>query len=318
MTNFNFAPVSEGKQEKNEIPILLLNKGPDSTRVEEMKLVNLIPFELISRYSEAVVFGMLLDSSKTLLKTTAETLYEAMNSEIKDPGFSVSLLEIQKILHSIHFVDNENQQNLVWIGPDCVNLTGITREVLKNSPTSEETLYDTYASFVREFPHELSQRENSFFVGLYYEFINDPKTKVDLRWFSPKPEFFREMNDEKQFREYAFAMLKSKTWSFYIKKPQVMIGRSAVPNDHCYVWDLDVDLQTNKFVSKQHAIILYNFQKESFEIKCLSRKNEIKVNSKTLSYESDPMVLPNESLIEIGGERMHFLLPKGKKPKTVN
>ena len=73
-------------------------------------------------------------------------------------------------------------------------------------------------------------------------------------------------------------------------------------------WDIDVDLGPVKKVSKQHALILYNFQIGSFEIKNISKKFTIKVNGELMNYNEE-MPLLNKSVIVIGNQEFYFLLP---------
>ena len=52
-----------------------------------------------------------------------------------------------------------------------------------------------------------------------------------------------------------------------MQKPYCMIGRSVHPKElsskaRKYKWYVDVDLAHNLTVSRQHAIILYNFEQE--------------------------------------------------------
>ena len=73
---------------------------------------------------------------------------------------------------------------------------------------------------------------------------------------------------------------------------------------------MDLEIGSNKKISRQHAAILYNFEQERFEIKCLSKKYFIKVNGRILTHRSIPAHLYNKSLITVGSENFLFFLPK--------
>ncbi len=73
-------------------------------------------------------------------------------------------------------------------------------------------------------------------------------------------------------------------------------------------WYVDVDLGQNKKISKQHAILIYNFQTCSFEIKNLSKKSPIKVNGECLKFNEE-IPLSSKSVIVIGGHEFYFMLP---------
>jgi hypothetical protein len=73
-------------------------------------------------------------------------------------------------------------------------------------------------------------------------------------------------------------------------------------------WHVDVDLGQNRKISKQHALIAYNFQTCCFEIKNLSKKIPIKVNGEYITYKEE-MPLSSKSSIIIGNQEFYFLLP---------
>jgi hypothetical protein len=95
-----------------------------------------------------------------------------------------------------------------------------------------------------------------------------------------------------------------------MKKTYMVIGRKCQPYLSKFEWEVDVDIQGNDKVSKQHALVIYNFEKLAFEAICLSSKNPIRVNSKVLSSQDKPCVLYDDSRIEVAGQIFHFLLPQ--------
>jgi hypothetical protein len=133
------------------------------------------------------------------------------------------------------------------------------------------------------------------------------------------------MNSEND--ESGFAVLRGNNWSHCMKKLYCIIGRSPVKygvnitesqqqgNNQTPVsqyghtsWQVDVDLGQNRKISKQHALIVYNFQTSIFEIKNLSKKFPIKVNGEVVKYKED-MPLSSKSCISIGSQEFYFLLP---------
>lgn len=71
---------------------------------------------------------------------------------------------------------------------------------------------------------------------------------------------------------------------------------------------MDIDLGQSRKISKQHALIIYNFQTCTFEIKNLSKKLPIKVNGEVLGYNEE-LTLSNKSFIIIGNVEFWFMLP---------
>ncbi|KAL4461903.1 hypothetical protein ABPG72_001604 [Tetrahymena utriculariae] len=113
------------------------------------------------------------------------------------------------------------------------------------------------------------------------------------------------------FPKVAFALLKGRTWQFYIQKLQIIIGRSLINLPQKKMnWHIDLEVGASKKVSRQHAVILYNFEQKRFEIKCLSKKFHIKVDNNLYSLKDDPVALKNKSLITVGNEHFYFFLPK--------
>ena len=119
--------------------------------------------------------------------------------------------------------------------------------------------------------------------------------------------------DELKKGDEGFAMLRCANWGYYIKKLYCIIGYKPIKHDNisnkCYTtWEVDVDLGHIKNVSKQHALIVYNFQIKSFEIKNLSKKFSIRVNGVQMNYNEE-MPLSHKSVINIGNQEFFFLLP---------
>lgn len=122
--------------------------------------------------------------------------------------------------------------------------------------------------------------------------------------------------------ESGFALIKGTDWSFYMKEFMCIIGRAAdkhavrgfsteknlsKPN-----WELDIDLGQHKRISRQHALIAYNFEDSCFEIKNISRRFPLKVNGELVKPQEE-MPLSSKSSIMIGNQEFYFLLPKEQR-----
>jgi len=97
-----------------------------------------------------------------------------------------------------------------------------------------------------------------------------------------------------------------------------IIGRSPINYkkkslDVKVVWHCDIDLGHYKKVSRQHALIIYNFEREHFEIKCLSKKHPIYVNGEAFYFKDDSVALSSKDIISISSESFYFLLPPQAK-----
>lgn len=80
------------------------------------------------------------------------------------------------------------------------------------------------------------------------------------------------------------------------------------------IWHVDVDLGHLRKVSRQHALIIFNFEAECFEIKCLSRKYPVYVNREALAFGDLPKPLSSGAIIAISSESFFFMMP----PKVDN
>lgn len=82
-----------------------------------------------------------------------------------------------------------------------------------------------------------------------------------------------------------YALLRGRFWSFTLCKLFCIIGRAPThyhqPNANLpVIWHVDLDLGHLKKVSRQHALIIYNFEDAFWEIKCISRKYPVFVGKK--------------------------------------
>ena len=119
--------------------------------------------------------------------------------------------------------------------------------------------------------------------------------------------------------EVGFALLRGNNWLYYMKKLHCIIGRAPIKNGILInnyaktklgntTWLVDIDLGQQRKISKQHALIAYNFEINTFEIKNLSKKFPIKVNGEVLKFNEEA-ILSSKSLIQISNQEFYFLLP---------
>jgi hypothetical protein len=116
-------------------------------------------------------------------------------------------------------------------------------------------------------------------------------------------------------KESGFALLKSNDWTYYMNELSCIIGRCAndkIPKGRVFLknipWEIDVNLGEYKKISKQHALIIYNFEESGFEIKNISKKQIIKVNDNHIEPQ-ESILLNNKSIISIGHQEFTFYLP---------
>lgn len=300
-------PEEEMTTEK-KITLQQVNKY-DEISVQD-KVIQLLPYEMLSDLVSTLVFELLLSPEKSYSKKKLEIDFEKMISGIKEGHLKISFIEMQKILEAISMVDmSENTANALWIGPDCINITGVTRSIMKTTKNIEDVVVDQYRAFKQSFPYELSQRESSFFLSLYHTLVQDAnKQGIDKSWFTPTSKTYQENPYVDVFEKVGFAALKNKNVSYVIDKPVVIIGCSKKVRGGDFEWEVDLDLYPDPYVSKQHALLTYNFQIEKFEIKCLSSTNGIRVKDRMIYEKDEPRVLEENCFIRIGKQTLWFTI----------
>lgn len=58
-------------------------------------------------------------------------------------------------------------------------------------------------------------------------------------------------------------MLRGKNWTYMVQKLVTIIGRSnplAYGKKRRYKWEVDVEIDSSNRISKQHALIIFNFE----------------------------------------------------------
>ena len=276
------------------------------------KQIQVLPYELLADLAGTIVFELLLSANKTYPKKLLEEKFEKMVVEIKDGNFKPNLHDFQKILEALGLVDTtENNTNALWVGPDCINITGITMASIKTIRNIEDVVIDHYRQYKSQFPTETSQRESSFFLSLHQVLITqDVKGgSVDRLLRTVDPEYFQEHPKIPKFDKVGFCALKNKNFSYVVTKPCVVIGstKKEKGEDH-FSWILDIDLFPDPYVSKQHALLMFNFHTEKWEIRCLSSTNPIKVKDRILSDRDEPRVLDENCFLRIGKQTIWFSL----------
>ena len=73
------------------------------------------------------------------------------------------------------------------------------------------------------------------------------------------------------------------------------------------MWHVDIDLGHIKKVSRQHALIIYNFEDEFCEIKCLSNKYPLYINKKKITQNMKAEKLESGMIVTIGSESFFWL-----------
>ena len=82
------------------------------------------------------------------------------------------------------------------------------------------------------------------------------------------------------------------------------------------VWQCDVDLGHLRRVSRQHALIVFNFEAQRFEVKCLSRKYGVRVNREEIGFKDEARGLKSGDIVQVAGESFFFMLPPAQQNKV--
>jgi hypothetical protein len=108
------------------------------------------------------------------------------------------------------------------------------------------------------------------------------------------------------------------------KRIEVMLGRSPPPGGQASVYDADFHIGNRMKISKKHAMIFWDYESQTFQIKSIC-KNNVKVDGHVYPGSTDgltgtPCTLKSQACIHVAdGTPLYFLMPKGKhtldKPK---
>lgn len=170
---------------------------------------------ILSQFVAEQIFSILLDANKSISKSFVDSLFEKKMSGHKDMGGFKNWMDVDmsKILTALNLIEaSENSQVIHWYGPDCLNLAGVTNDVLNTIKNLPEVLHDSYKEYLDNFPHEFEERESAFFLTLIHDYKgakgwNESKMMLERNYFD-------ESDPEKNFKEYGFAMLKGRSWSY--------------------------------------------------------------------------------------------------------
>lgn len=209
---------------------------------------------------------------------------------------------------------SENSPNVIWQGPEFINVLGICRDDITSIKNNNTSIEEYYFGFLSSYKNEILNREILFYYNLLMNDVEKAEMETIIKCIASRGKFSN--NSDKFLKEvcskvnYGFALLKGKSKTYCIKKLNSVIGRRNHISGSNVKWQVDINLKKNFKVSKQHAVIMFNFESGLFEIKCLSEKYPIKVNNLSYTDIDAPVSLDNNTLICIGGESFYFLLPK--------
>lgn len=178
-----------------------------------------------------VLFGVIFQNGRTTSKNHIELMVEELSASYKDTNTKTFLPDVLNILSMLAFIDrNENTEVVNYVGPDLRIYDEATMK--KNS----------------EKVANLLKKEAAFFA--------DPESQLAVQGEVVEEE--QQLEPLKStlafLPELSFAILKTKNWEFPVRKTSLIIGRASEHN----LWEVDLDLPY-KSVSRQHAVILYNF-----------------------------------------------------------
>ncbi|BDA48938.1 probable transcriptional activator FHA1 at N-terminal half [Coccomyxa sp. Obi] len=109
--------------------------------------------------------------------------------------------------------------------------------------------------------------------------------------------------DDPRIEQIGFAKLLGEDLELYAKKYEIVIGRKSKSSV------VDVVLGDTMSISRQHAKILYKFDRGVWELQVLG-KNGVTVQGTLHTPSSPPVVLRSQDLIQIADRSFYFLLPR--------
>jgi len=205
---------------------------------------------------------------------------------------------------------------VTWQEPDYLNILGVCKDDV-STIINQNKIDEQLRILFKSFGNELFNREILYYRHLLMDEITDDefnKVITKLIHFDEKYKIADKITTHtKNESKEGFAVLENKTERFCITKTCTIIGKQKRSQKLNVTWDVDIDLGHHSKISKQHALILYNFQIAKFEVKCLSSKHSIEVNGIALALSDPPVAIDNGSSIQIGNITYHFFNAKDNK-----
>lgn len=112
-----------------------------------------------------------------------------------------------------------------------------------------------------------------------------------------------------RLEQCGFAKIVWDDQEYYVRKYEIVIGRKSKSSN------LDIVLGDNMNISRQHAVIRYNFDRGSWELTVMG-KNGVTVRSRAaddpvlVTPASPPQVLHSQDVLSMGDRSLSFLLPR--------
>lgn len=232
----------------------------------------------------ASIFYKLIYEKETIAKSSVEDMVETFMMQQKDLNAKNFVQESLNILTNLDLIEkDESTEVITYVGPDL-------RCYEENGKKVSWKIYD------------LLQREEQI-LGREIEEKQEPKRSNKNKKL-PVPMHIS------HYPEMGYAVLRSSNWEQYITKTAFFIGRSEkrqVRNgEKVRSHQVDLELPYHS-ISRQHALILFNSEAGKWEIRCLSRKNMIKVDDDRIAWGDKNVWIKNRTEICIGPEKMVFL-----------
>lgn len=182
-----------------------------------------------------------------------------------------------------------------------------------------DRLDDQLRGFFRSFGNELFNREVLYYRHLLKGDISEfefDKIIFNLTRFEEGHRVIEKVSrNSKTVPKEGLAVLDSRTERFYVTKACSVIGREPSRGDAGVRWAVDIPVKNSRKCSKQHALILYNFETNKFEVKCISAKNSVEVDGRRVGAGDAALPLDNGAVLTVGGEQFHFFVAKGHQPR---
>ncbi|CAD8046425.1 unnamed protein product [Paramecium sonneborni] len=244
-------------------------------------------------FYQEIITQIFSNQGRMIARDTIEKLVEQLQLTAKEQSSALIINEMASIMTSLNLLDKrspaDSYETYLWIGPDILHQLMIEQLNPYSLQLKEQLQSKVKLNFEKE-----STYISNLFRDLVEFQVQDNEIKMPLV----------------NFPTAAYALLKGKHITYYIKKLAIIIGRANQTKNSKYFWEVDLALDLGQKISKQHAVISYNIEKEYFEIKCLSTKKPIDVDSVTITSKDNPVILKHRSSIQIGKFILMFYLPK--------
>ncbi|EGR32417.1 hypothetical protein IMG5_083860 [Ichthyophthirius multifiliis] len=246
--------------------------------MSDFKSMSTRVLQKIHQQNNIIIKGKNRYNNKKISKSLQRQQVELIVENYREIMQKSLLNDLNNILTTLCLGErNESTETITYTGPELVNVKKIQVDNFKNF--SNENMRSALLDV---------EKKNEIYFSYLTKEIDEKKIKkqslnqiqalqkaLQIQIFDQNNQEINDISNLKQndqfiniqevpkshisyFPKVSFALIKGRTWQYYMQKLQIIIGRSIVNNtegkkNNAY-WQVDLEVGDSKRISRQHAI----------------------------------------------------------------